>query len=360
MNFVAGVTATKLMTVSIAQNNWLNDPSYFLSKRSLEKKEVKIHRFYERRKIYYAISAGIMVLGIIMTIVNGINLDIQFQGGSILRYTMSETIDLDPNDAANLAGEALGGRLVTGQITNDFASGENRLVLNIAGGEALNNEELQRVTEVLQERFPDQGFEMDSVNNVSPFFGQRFLRNGIISIILSGILIIAYVWFSFRKIHGLSAGAMSLVALVHDVLIAFFVFTIFGMPIGDNFVAVALTILGYSINDTIVIYDRIRENAQIEKDLSIDEIVDKSISQSFTRSLNTNLAVFASIAVLYIFAAANGLDSITSFALPLAIGSISGCYSTICLVGPLWTSWQKRKERKRVPSCDVVERQISG
>jgi preprotein translocase SecF subunit len=139
---------------------------------------------------------------------------------------------------------------------------------------------------------------------------------------------------------------MSLVALFHDVLVAFFTFTIFQIPIGDTFVAVALAILGYSINDTIVIYDRIRENSRGAKKMSIEDIVDKSISQSFTRSLNTNFAVFISLAILYVFAALNGLESIVSFALPMAIGSISGCYSTICIVGPLWTSWQKRKQTR--------------
>jgi preprotein translocase SecF subunit len=141
---------------------------------------------------------------------------------------------------------------------------------------------------------------------------------------------------------------MSLVALLHDVLIAFFTFTIFRIPIGDSFVAVALAILGYSINDTIVIYDRIRENTRNSKNVPVDEIVDKSITQSFTRSLNTNIAVFASIAILFVFAALNGLDSIVSFALPMAIGSISGCYSTICIVGPLWSTWEKYKVTKLV------------
>ncbi|MCL2163912.1 MAG: protein translocase subunit SecD [Oscillospiraceae bacterium] len=358
MNFVAGVTATKLMTVSIAQYKWAKKPSLFLSKRAQGKSEVKVYPFFRHRKIYYAISACIMLVGIIMTFANGIILDIQFRGGAILKYAMSEAIELDPNDAANLVEQTLGGQLTTGQITTDFATGEMRLVLNIAGNRAMSNEELQQVSEVLKEKYPEQEFELDSTNIVSPFFGEKFLRNAIISIGLSSVLIILYVWYSFRKIHGLSAGFMSLVALLHDVLVAFFTFIIFRIPIGDSFVAVALAILGYSVNDTIVIYDRIRENASDNtgenKKASLEEIVDKSISQSFTRSLNTNLAVFVSIAILYVFALLNGLDSIVSFALPMAIGSISGCYSTICLVCPLWCSWENRSG-KRVKKIATIE-----
>jgi SecD/SecF fusion protein len=350
MNFVAGVTATKLMTMSVVQNNWINSKSVFLSKRSLQKKDVKIFPFYKNRKIYYVISGFIMVFGIIMTAINGVVLDIQFKGGTILKYAMSETIELDPNSAANIAEKTLNGRIATGQIVTDFATGEMRLVISMAGDEAITNEELHQLTEALQEEFPEQEFELEFTNNVSPFFSRKFLGNAIIALLLSAVLIVVYVGFSFRKIHGLSAGFMSLVALLHDILVAFFAFTIFKLPIGDSFVAVALTILGYSINDTIVIYDRIRENARLDKNMPIEQNVDKSISQSFTRSLNTNLAVFVSIAILSIFAMINGLDSITSFALPMAIGSVSGCYSTICIVGPLWTSWQKRKQTKLAKS----------
>ena len=349
MNFVAGVLATRLMTVSIAQNAWAKKTGLFLSKRNLEKKDVKVISFFKHRKIYYTISALIIALGIVMTFVNGINLDIQFKGGTILKYAMSETVDLSTKDVEEFASATLEDRLITAQITTAF-DGEKQLVLNMAANDSENvsNEDLDKLNNALKEKFPEQEFNLESTNNVSPFFGEKFRNNAIIAILLSIVLIVLYVWFSFRKMHGLSAGFMSLVALFHDVLVAFFAFIIFQIPIGDSFVAVALAIFGYSINDTIVIYDRIRENVKISRSMPIEDIVDKSISQSFTRSLNTNFAVFISLAILYVFAAINGLDSIISFALPMAIGSISGCYSTICLVGPLWASWERRKERRVV------------
>lgn len=160
------------------------------------------------------------------------------------------------------------------------------------------------------------------------------------------MLIILYVWFSFRKVSGLSAGVTGLIALLHDVLIVFFAFVIFKIPVNDSFIAAALTILGFSINDTIVIYDRVRENKLLYgTKMSIEEIVDKSITQSFTRSLNTNLCTLLSIVVVYIFATASDIQSIRTFALPMIFGIISGCYSTVCIAGPIWVSWQKHRSK---------------
>ncbi len=345
MNFVAGVTATKLMTMSLASFPFARKTKVWMSDRALAKKDVRIFPFFNKRKVFFSVSCLIMAVGLVFMFTNGVVLDIQFKGGTILKYDMSETIDLNTDEAANIAETALPGHVVTAQITTDFATGDKRLVLSLSGGENLNSDEMEAVTSALKAARPDQEFTLAETNSVTPFFGQKFMQNGMLAVFLSFALIIAYVWFSFRKIHGLSAGVMAMIALVHDVFVVFFVFVIFRIPIGDMFVTVALTILGYSINDTIVIYDRIRENAQLNPRMDTADLVDKSISQSFTRSLNTNLAVFASVALVYFFAAGNGLESIKTFALPMAIGTISGCYSTICLAGPLWTMWQKRKQR---------------
>ena len=141
---------------------------------------------------------------------------------------------------------------------------------------------------------------------------------------------------------------MALLALLHDCLIVFFAFVLFKMPLNDNFIAVLLTIIGFSVNDTIIIYDRIRENKITAKHkMPIEELVNKSITQSLTRSINTGGTTFLAVAIIYIFATIFGIDSIKSFALPLSIGLVSGCYSTICIAGPLWVMWQKHKEKKK-------------
>ena len=178
------------------------------------------------------------------------------------------------------------------------------------------------------------------------------MNRGLFGIALAAVLVVIYVWIRFKRISGLSAGVMALVALTHDLLVVFFTFVIFRIPLGDSFIAVALTILGYSINDTIVIYDRIRENSRIEAKLPVETMVNKSISQSLTRSIYTNIAVFISVALVYIFAVGYGIDSIKSFALPMAIGAVSGCYSTICIAGPLWVMWQKHKKNLHLKNAN--------
>ncbi|GHU88795.1 protein translocase subunit SecDF [Clostridia bacterium] len=349
MNFVAGVTATRLMTMSLVQFKPIRSAKMFLSNRALNKKPWTID-FYKNRKIYYSLSAVIISVGIVFCFVKGVELDIQFSGGAIFSYDISENTELNPDAAANVASGAIGNRPITGQITEDYMTKDKRLSLSLAG-DTLTEEELSSMTAALLAAYPEQNVALVDSNNVAPFFGEKFLRNGIIAIVLSFLLIIVYVSISFRKLHGISAGVMSLVSLFHDVIVVFFVFVIFGIPIGDSFIAVALTILGYSINDTIVIYDRIRENTLNRNFTSTEDLVNKSISQSFTRSLNTNIAVFAAVAIVYIFAAGNGLDSIQSFALPMAIGTISGCYSTVCIAGPSWAMWQKRKEKKKLATA---------
>lgn len=316
-------------------------------------KENKIIPFYAKRKIYFTISLAIMLIGILFMFINGVQLDIQFKGGALIKYTYVGEIDADK--AADVATESLG-RPVTTQITEDIASGEQRLILNIAGNYGLEAADREAFDAVLTEAFPDSQLKQSESSMVEPFFGQRFLRNGIISILLAGALVLVYVWIRFKMMGGLSAGAMAIVALLHDVLVVFFVCVIFRIPIGESFVAVALSIIGYSINDTIVIYDRIRENSKTYIGYPLEAVTDLSITQSMMRSINTNVAVMVSVSLVYFLAVGSGINSIMAFALPMAVGSISGCYSTICIAGPLWVMWKKKKgddilfEEKKKPA----------
>lgn len=307
----------------------------------MSKKQNSIPAFYKKRWIFFSISLFILLIGIVSLFINGVQLDIQFKGGALIKYTYTGEIDTD--DAADVVSELLG-RPVSTQTTSDLVSGEKRLVINVAGDFGLEAKEQEGVDTALKERFPDTNLALSESLMVEPFFGQRFLLNGVLALLLAAALVMIYVWIRFHRIGGLSAGMMALVALFHDILVVFFTCVIFRIPIGDSFVAVALTIIGYSINDTIVIYDRIRENTQLYTKLPVETITDLSISQSLTRSINTNLAVLLSVSMVYLLALAHNIDSIQNFALPMAIGSISGCYSTICIAGPLWT-WKKRGTR---------------
>ena len=301
-------------------------------------------RFYENRKIYFGISIAIILIGIIALFINGISLDIQFKGGAILKYAYNGEIDLNKVDG--IVTNALA-REVSTQITTDLVTQQNNLVLNLAGNEGLSVESQQKLEEALKNEFPDAGFVLSESSIVEPFIGKQFLRRGITAIVLASILIVVYVWIRFKRISGLSAGVMALVALFHDVLAVFITFIVFKIPLDENFIAVALTIIGYSINDTIVIYDRIRENSMLDRKIPIEDLVNKSITQSLTRSINTAIAVFFSIVLVYGFAQYYNIESIKNFALPMTVGVVSGCYSTICLAGPLWVMWQKHKQKSQ-------------
>jgi preprotein translocase SecF subunit len=285
-----------------------------------------------------------MLAGLAAAFINGIKLDITFQGGTILKYTYTGTIDADKADA--VVEQALG-RIASSQLQTNLAKSEKTLVINLAEKDNITSQQQQAVTSALANAFPNAKLALYESRTVQPSIGAQFFRKGLLAIALSFMLILVYVGIRFRRIGGFSAGAMAIVALFHDAFVVSSVFIIFRIPLNDSFIAAILTIIGFSINDTIVIYDRIRENkALMNKKTTAEELVDTSISQSMTRSINTNIAVFLSITIAYIFAQVYNIQSIKDFALPMMFGTISGCYSTICIAGPLWTMWQNRKKGK--------------
>lgn len=298
-------------------------------------------KFYKNRKIFFAISAFVLALGIIFMFVNGVKLSIQFKGGAILKYSYEGEIEV--NEVAKLSSDILN-RIAEVQITEDIATKSKKIVLNLSGNSGLSAEEQETLNEVLAEKFSENNLVLAESNVVEPFIGKTFLIKGISAVLISAVMIVVYVWVRFKRISGLSAGIAALIALFHDVVIVFFMFVIFRIPLNDSFIAVVLTIIGYSINDTMVIYDRIRENRRLFPKMNVEELVDTSITQSMSRSINTTVTTVISTIVLYIFAQLYDIESIKFFALPMAFGMISGCYSTICIAGPVWVMWQKRKK----------------
>lgn len=299
--------------------------------------------FYKNRRWYFVLSALFMISGILVSLIFGIKMDITFKGGSILKYAYEGSVDL--NQAQSVIATAIQNE-VTVQETTSLGDNKTFLVVNVAGSSALTPDEQIALKEALVTTFPETTFSLESANLVDPFIGRELLTKGLWAIALASVLIVAFVWFSFRSMSGPSAGVMGLIALFHDVLVAFFMFVILRIPLNESLVAVVLTILGFSINDTIVVYDRIRENERLYKGkMPLSELVDLSINQSLTRSVNTSLATFGAIGVAYVFAFFFNIDSIKQFALPMMVGLISGTYSTICLAGPLWVMWKTRGGR---------------
>lgn len=298
-------------------------------------------RFYQHRYIFFAISICLILVGVAAAVINGIQLDIQFKGGAILKYTYTGSINVERAEA--VIEQAIGKTAIC-QLQSNMAKDAKTLIVSLASNEALASSEQEAVTKAITDTYPEAKLQLSESLTVEPFIGKRFFTNGMIAIGLSFLLILGYVGWRFRNIGGLSAGTMAVIALFHDVFMVTAAFIIFKIPLNDAFVAAILTIIGFSINDTIVIYDRIRENERLlGKKVKPEDLVDTSINQSMMRSVNTNLAVFFSITAVYVFALIYDIGSIRDFALPMMFGTISGCYSTICIAGPLWTMWQKHK-----------------
>jgi preprotein translocase SecF subunit len=299
-------------------------------------------RFYKKRMVFFIISLVVILSGVAAALINGISMDIQFKGGTILKYTYTGTID---NEQAEDAVEQAIGRIALCQLQTNLAKNEQLLIVNLAGNDAITSQEQEAVTSALEALYPEAGMEVSASLTVEPFVGKRFFTNGMIAVGLAFFLILLYVGYRFRNIGGFSAGFMAIVALVHDCLVVTATFVLFKIPLNDSFIAALLTIIGFSINDTIVIYDRIRENRRIMPKATTEELVDTSISQSLTRSINTSVAVFMAIAITFIFAQIYDIESIKKFALPMMFGTVSGCYSTICIAGPLWTMWKNHRAK---------------
>ena len=303
--------------------------------------------FYKNKKIYFALSIAVLVIGLICTIVIGPKLDLQFAGGAMIRYAVDG--EVDSNEIASLVEEATG-RTVSVK-TNESLDGDGyQMTVSFAGNDSVSLEEQQQIAQELSDAYADRTFSVVESSSVDPTMGARFFQKCIVCMAITFVILLVYIALRFRKIGGLSAGVTAIIALLHDVLIVFFAFVIFGFSINDVFIAVVLTILGYSLNDTIVIYDRIRENRRLEPTKSVTAlpgIVNKSLNQTMTRSILTSLTTFMALLVIFIVAVIFGLTTVETFALPMMVGVVVGCYSSICIAAPLYTVWTVHRAGKK-------------
>ena len=304
----------------------------------------KVFDIVGKRNILFAIPIAIAFLAVLFTVIFGLQVDIEFKGGTILTY--SYTGELGASEVESVV-EGLGHGLVT--VTKGSSFGTNLETLNIsfASNEGLTADVQNEISDKLLSSFADNTLNLENSKDVNPSTGGTFFLKCLVAVLFSFILLIIYIAGRFKKIGGLSAGAFALVALFHDLIIVYSSFVFFRLPIDANFMAVILTILGYSINNTIIIYDRVRENRTLfGKKIGLAELVNLSIKQTLTRTLNTTLTTLFSVVSIAVVSFAFGVTSIISFALPLMIGLIAGTYSSVCISGPLWVLWQQYKEKK--------------
>lgn len=301
--------------------------------------------FIGHKKIYFIISSVLIVSIIACTFIFGIDLSIQFKGGTIISYSYTGDVDLSAfeKDAGSITGLQ-----TTASLGTNFQTDMKTIQLSISSKDGLTANKQFELSNSLKEKYADNNLVVIESNDVNPSTGIEFFEKCIVAVIFATIVLIIYIGLRFKRISGWSAGVMAILSLFHDVIIAYGTFVIFHMPIDANFMAVVLTILGYSINDTLVIYDRIRENKKLlGKNFPLRELVNKSINQSLTRSLNTSITTISAMIIVSIIAYVCNVRSIISFSFPMIIGMISGVYSTLCIACPLWITWLERKGKNK-------------
>jgi len=311
--------------------------------------------FFAKRFVFLAISGVLILAGLVGYFVHGgFNLDIQFEGGTQLEIPMQQenfqTADVERylqgapfNKAVSVQEQRL-------YNPDDPANEQITLIVKASKSEALTDDQIAELTTYIDENYGIVEGKNINVRNVEPYIGAETLRKGLIAVVLASALILVYVWIRFSVMSGLSAALCATLALLHDALIMLAYYAITNRPINDAFIAAVLTILGYSINDTIVVYDRIRENSRKAKRMAYPELVNSSLNQTLTRSLNTTITTLICVITVFVFAIIFDISSLQEFCLPLIIGMISGVYSTLFIATPMWAMWQMGKQKRAIAS----------
>ena len=344
LNFVFGVWATRVMIRGAVHFKPLRKAWLFGGKKEggADFKTPSIN-FIGNRKKFYTFSCALIAVVLVFCGIFGVKMDVEFKGGSMI--TLAYEGDADLSDLKSTIGAELGKSNLTLQTGSDI-SGNQTLTVTLPGSDTLTTEQLDNLLATMNEQYPDNNFVQNEVSNVDATIGKEFLLKSVVALVAACVLILLYVAYRFRKIGGLKAGSTAIVALLHDMFVVFGVFVLLRIPLNGNFIAALLTILGYSINDTVVIYDRIRENSALygKKQMSLAELVNLSVNQSFARSLMTSITTCLALGVVCVVSVIYRLDSIYSFAFPLLFGMVSGVYSTICIATPLWVDWKNKKK----------------
>lgn len=301
--------------------------------------------FNKSFKKVLAVYAVIFIAGIIaaMPFAFGVSFDINFSGGTKISY--SYTGDIAEKDIEDTVKGVIDNSFTVSQSTA-LAGDTKTFEISLAGKNAISAEQQEELSTALNEKFKDNEIAIYNSNSVNPTIAGTFFAKSLVAILITALLVVIYVGIRFRRIGGISAAITALVALVFDVLITFFTCVFFRLQIDSNYIAVVLTILGYSLNDTIVIYDRIRENERLEPNKEIGEIVNSSINMVTKRNVVTSVTTFLAVVTIVVVSELFGLSSLRTFAVPMAFGIVSGAVSSLFISGPLWVIWKRHKAKK--------------
>ncbi len=329
VSMFTALVVTRLIVYSLFAVG-IKDAKYY----SLRKKETKVYNFLSKRFICFAVSVVLICSGFVAMAINAgsgdvLNYSLEFSGGTATTVEFNEEYTLEEIDeqVKPVVEEVIG----DGAIQTNKVQDTNQVVIKTR---SLTLEERNALNEAIISEF---GVTQEAITaeNISSTVSSEMRVDAIIAVVIATICMLLYIWFRFKDIR--FAGS-AIVALVHDVLVVLAFYAIARVSVGNTFIACMLTIVGYSINATIVIFDRIREEVKMggKKD-DLELIVNRSISQTLTRSIYTSFTTFVMVGVLYIL----GVSAIKEFALPLIVGIICGAYSSVCITGALWYSMKK-------------------
>lgn len=306
------------------------------------KKEHAPIDFLGKRKLFFAISIIMILVGPVYMAIqsaagNGaLNYSLEFMGGTSTSVTFNEDLTIEDidNEVKPVFQEVTGDANIQAQKV----TGSNEVIIKTR---ALDLDERTKLNELLVENFSvDES--LISSENISSTVSGEMRQNALVSVLIATFCMLLYIWFRFKDIR---FAASAVLALVHDVLVVLTFYALSRISVGNTFIACMLTIVGYSINATIVIFDRIRENLKVqEKNETVYEIANKSITQTLTRSIYTSLTTFITIAVLFVL----GVPSIREFALPLMVGIVCGAYSSVCITSALWYVMRTKLGKNRL------------
>ena len=313
----------------------IHDPKFYGST-----KERKAINFVGKRKVFFIVSIILILSGPATMLINSqagnkaLNYSLEFSGGTSTTVTFNEDMDIKTIDSevTPVVEEVTGDKNV--QPTK--VVGTNQVVIKTR---SLTQEEREALQNALVEKF---GVDENTISteSISSTVSKEMRQDAIVAVVVATICMLLYIWFRFKDIRFASSAVL---ALLHDVLVVLAFYAIARISVGNTFIACMLTIVGYSINATIVIFDRIRENMHGSRRIdNIEEVVNSSITQTLTRSIYTSFTTFVMVAVLYIM----GVSSIREFAAPLMVGILVGAYSSVCVTGALWLVMKKNVKRK--------------
>lgn len=287
-------------------------------------KQVKI---VKHRKIYFAISLVFILVGIIFMATKGLNYGLDFTGGTAIGIDLEKEID---------ASEI---REITNKYdkkANIIHVGSDKKEIMIKSSKNFSSKESMQLFNDFKKKYNLKSKEPLSVESIGASIGKEIQKNALISILIASVFMLIYISFRFEFKFGLAA----VLGLIHDLLIMVSVYAIFRFTVDSSFIAAILTITGYSINDTIIIFDRIRENTAKGRVKSYEEVIDSSISQTIRRTLFTSITTLITLALIYVL----GVESIKVFSLPLLIGVAVGTLSSIFIASPLWYIFKTREK----------------